>query len=487
MVGSTSHGAERGDTGIALFAACLLYAMLRQETFYSADGFGLLIAARKEDLMLPHHVLYLPILAIARSMASSLYGAASWLSVVGAGAGVALSHAAFVRLGWSRMSAALATCVVATAPAVVFFATVVELHGLHFGSCGATWLAIAWFARKPSAAAGLAIGVATAIGYLGHGTGLLLPIVALPFAAILAKDRGADARTLPLPLGLSLASHVAVVAVSNALLRVVEPGVSVDGAAQYAIGQHGALVLAQPLLVLHSVLHDWLFPFFVTSAISLYGIMVPSSRLLAISLWCAVGCYAAVTAVLMGDGTEHGAYLVPLIWPAAVVAVRAIPSVRMLSAAIAVSAAFAIWGVVSHDVGEDRNFAAGYRRVVAERPAILVVGSHRELAPLLLDEPYAEWLVVSEVMALAGAESALLWVENWVHATQRAGRDVLLTEGTLRWLADPSSLGGGELGGRLLSHLRAAFSFELVADGSFAASRLHPLAAHPSVPVDRPR
>ncbi|MEQ1634539.1 MAG: hypothetical protein ABL997_19315 [Planctomycetota bacterium] len=479
--------APHSDTAIALFAALVLYAAMRQETFYSADGFGLLLAARKGDVMLPHHALYLPILALVRTMTGSLYGAASWLSVVGAAIGVAVSHAAFARLSWSRTSAALAAALVATAPAVVFFATVVELHGLHFGVCAFTWLAITWFERTPSAATGAALGAATAIGFLGHGTGLLLPVVALPVAAILAHERGAAASSVTRPLCLALLVHIAAVLGSNLALRTVEPAVSVEGAARFAIGEHGASVLAEPWLVLHAIGSDWLLPFFATSGLALVGLCVRGTRKLAMAVWFAVACYAAVTAVLVGGSTEHGAYLLPLVWPAALVAVRACPSARLVVVALIASLASAVFAVLEHDVGEDRGFVAGYRRVIAATPAILVVGSHREAAPLLLDEPEADWFAVVDVLPLEHGEAAPVWVESWVRATTQTGRDVLLTEGAVRWLGDRSPIGSGELGERLLSHLRATCAFEAVADGSFAAHRLRPHSLVAPVPAVSPR
>jgi len=167
--------ARRSDTLWCGLGALLLYAALRQQTLYSVDAHGFLLVTLKGGIdMSPTHFSYMPLLAACRELAavtgSSLATIATLLSAFGTAVGVAFVHAANRRLGLSRAAALWTTAFVALTPAIVFFATVVEMHGQHFGLCGATFLATAAFAERPNVRAGIWLGLATGLGYAGHAT-----------------------------------------------------------------------------------------------------------------------------------------------------------------------------------------------------------------------------------------------------------------------------------------------------------------------------
>lgn len=473
--------------------ALLAYVVLGQRTLYSVDAHGFLMEAERGGVGLhPHHFSYLPLLAasreIGRAVGVPLHTAAVWLSAIGAAVGVGFVHAANVRL-LPRCQARLATTLAAATPALVFYATVVEVHGQHFGFCGAAFLATACFARAPSAGAGARLGLAMGLGYLGHATGAMLPAVLLPLAAALAHERGAGGRTLAAGLAAALAGHAAIVIGAPLLLRACGLPAGL-GAAENLFAMHLRALAADPLCAADAAWRDWLVPFAPAAWVAVAAVLRPRERTPALALLAGTAVYVLATAALLvpivdgvvqpGHHTERGAYLLPLAWPIALCAARAVPRPLPLAALGLTAAALAVAGVWAHDTVPQAPFAAGLRALQGERRTFTLVGGHDEIAALLVDlperKPDTDWQAPVLLLDLpeGAVPAALAAYDAWLRQKVAGGAELWLTHGAIETLGDPGWTKGRPGGPALLQHLRDHFTWTEQHAAGCAAFRLEP-------------
>lgn len=179
--------AEQRLTGreVALASACGLgFAALGLALFAErmpGDGSGLVnLLARSEAGTWPftfwYHIGYAWLVSSARLLTPFLTARETleWVSALGAGASVTLAFLATRRLGLSRKSAALATFLLATSPAMVEHATTIEVHSVQLAAGLLALLLMAHAARAGLAklfTLSLAAGLIVA---LAHQTGPLL-------------------------------------------------------------------------------------------------------------------------------------------------------------------------------------------------------------------------------------------------------------------------------------------------------------------------
>lgn len=459
-------------TAVLLFVTAVAgYLLLRQETIYSVDAHTFLTSGRTGLRISSPHLACLPLLAACRELVAlwhgTIYQAGILLSAAGTAAAVVFMHAANRRL-LPPGRAALATALSATAPAVVFFATVVELHGQHLGTCGPAFLATAMFAGRPGPRRGLLLGLCTGIGFLGHATGAMLPAMALPFAGVLAWERNPEARRIARGLTVAAVIHIALVLGIPMVLRLAT-GIGHTPAQTAAWLSHDLT----PAALFYVAWHDWLRPYCPLAAVCLVALCLRRSRLLAAATLTAVACYLAMTAMLMGEASERGAYLVPLAWPMGVVAVRAL-SPRILLPLLVAGAALAVGDVKVHDTQPHRAFADGCRDVIGSRRAFVIMGTHDELAAFLIYLPEIEWHLPIPELAMPPEHLAagLTAYDEWLDAKTSSGTELWITAGGVATLRDPAWTLGRPAGPRLLEHLRERYTWDACESAPFTAWRL---------------
>ena len=500
-----SRRAHVGDTiGVAV-VALLLYVLLGQDKLYKVDGHYLLLQSHGGDLRHPFHPLYLLGLAALKTVTSafgiSLYRAGVLYSALGTAAAIGLMHAASRMVGMSRRAAAATAALVASAPAVVFFATVVEVHGPFLAYAGICCLAAAWLWRRADALAAVVFGACTATAALAHATGHLLPIALLPLLVAWPRDRAAapsgagdlapagdSARRAPSPrrrwtlVALALATHAA----ASALLPLGLVALGLMGGAGRSFAALLAYLRAQwsAPAPLATVWHEWLWPFLPLSAVWLPALARRGERLLGAGLLVALLAYLVAAATLLGGDREFGAYLLPLAWPAALLTVRTLqrlPRRPPLWAAttialVAASLSLGVTHVARHDQAQQaRAFAAGLREITRGEPAFLLIGGYAELEACFVALPEVPFKVLIEESKMDPSllPQALpafdLWLAGW--QVQHA---VFLTNGGADYLRDPYWTPTGPSGPLLLAHLQQSYRLEPVAAGAFVAHRVLP-------------
>lgn len=469
-------------------AAFVAYLLLGQQTLYARDAHVLLLRAHQGATLHNHHLLFFPglnlVKAIAMPAGLTLYQAALLYSALSTAIGVGFVHAAHWRLGMRRRDAALATALVACCPAVVFFATVVEVHGPFFAFAGAAAWASARFAVAPTLAATALLGATTALAQLAHATGALLPLVLLPLAWTVGR-RGPARRWLALAL-VAIFLHAAIAAAVPFALRALDW----LGAADPPTG-HLALRLTQlfgtehlerelPYALGRRALLEWLWPYAPLSVAAWLGFAVASERARTLAFTGMFAAYLTLATVLLwpfAETGESGAYLLPLAWPAALLTVAAWP--RALQwALLALSAALAAVQVESHDRPEPaRAFATGLRALAGEPPPMLLVGYYDDVEALVIHLlPDTPFVALQDVLALPADKLPAIAqrLDALIVAARAEGRRVYLSQDGYDSLASPFFAAAQPLAPALLAHLRARHELLPVTAGGFRGFELNP-------------
>jgi hypothetical protein len=219
-----------------------------------------------------------------------------------------------------------------------------------------------------------------------------------------------------------------VPAVLRALGHDVQLGQPLRFLAHYA-----AAFGADPTAALRPIVTEWLWPFLPISAAVLAGLCRPAARPLAIAVMLAAVPYLAVAALLVGDHGERGAYLLPLAWPAGLVAARTLGT------------------------GDGRR----------PRLAMLLVHVPER-------RPDRDWHLPTDFRDVPadGVAAAVARFDAIVRSASAAGTEVWITEGCVASLTGD---GGGAGGPALLAHLRAACAWREARALAFTAWRLEPV------------
>jgi len=159
-------------------AVFLLACCLRQRKFHGLDAQYYIGLVRDHSSEFYVHRLYVPLMHLWHGTLAPL-GASPFQSLalacaLGVGVGALCLHRAALRLGFDRVAALLLAALAVLAPAVVFFGTVVEIHGVFFGFAA---LAVWQWTRALATGSwpGFALlGIATAFAAAVHTTGHLL-------------------------------------------------------------------------------------------------------------------------------------------------------------------------------------------------------------------------------------------------------------------------------------------------------------------------
>ncbi len=464
----TGNDSERGPPQardgflIAAFAV-VGYLLLRQESFYG-DAPKLLESRLRGHLLYPQHLLYMPLLALVQNALApfgvGLFAAGGVLSAVGTGVGVFAGHRAFATLGCDRRQAALAAGLVAACPAVVFFATVVELHGAFVAFAGVAFAAFARVVARPGNGAAVSAGVATALATGAHATGHLLVVL---FWA-LGEGLGVRRRWLVVVTCAHVVGVVALPFVLGAVTGRPLPDVDSLALLQEFAGRRmrdlpkAGWTVWQELVVPYA-------PCWIawTTTARVRG-------------WFALAVLAYLTAafLLTSIYSERGAYLLPLAFPFAWFAVRRWRT-SLVVAALAGSLALGVARVVDYDEPErSRAFARGYGELFDGRDVLLLVGPVRDLEAIHVRMPEVAWFLVTD-LATAPVEAMAETLSLFdAHVAQRieAGTTVVVTSEVGAALAATDALYPGAA--MLRAHIDAHYVQSPVASHGFSGVVLTP-------------
>lgn len=217
--------------------------------------------------------------------------------------------------------------------------------------------------------------------------------------------------------------------------------------------------------------HEWLLPFLPMSVLTPLLLLRRAARTRAAWLLVAAGLYLVVAIMILGGEDERGAYLLPFVWPLALLVLRCLPHWRAV--VLATQLGLGVFAVRAHDdPTPTRAFAAGVETAAAGAPIALMVGDELDLKVLLLDLPTATRVPLFELARLpaAAAVDASKWLVSKVNELLAAGDAVLLSSlGADRITSHPQIT---PCGAGLLAALRETFDLEPVAAGSFRGWRL---------------
>jgi hypothetical protein len=376
--------------------ALLAYAVLGQRTHYEYDGIEALAANARAALHgrahgeHPYYTFFPWLLATAidsaRSLGGSRYDGGLWLSAVGSAVGAAMFHLAGAWLGLAPTARRIAGAVVALTPGIVFFATVVEVHGSFLPFAALALLTMVAQVRSPSASWVALSAAALFLAYLAHPSGALMGCL-FPALWWIGRAVGTvdDARSFRRAL-----LGFAVVGVVLGAVVFVFPRLEVTPRADglEAIGQAvGGWSGEHETGLLRSLEIAWseiLLPFAPASFLAIllaFGARERAIRCAA--LWCLASAlvYAFVCWLILPNYSEHGAYALPLGVPLALLAAVAIGRRVLLGIALVLgAAAVSLVEVRGHDDPEPaRAFYAGAVATAEPLPLQLIVGTPFEL------------------------------------------------------------------------------------------------------------
>lgn len=458
------------DGAIVASVFALLAVSLGQDSFYKVDGHGLLRYLAGEGTH-PRHPLTIPVLrgfrAVLEPFGLSDFRVVTLASAVCTACGVFAAQLGFVQLRLSRARAALASILVASCPALIFFATVVEFHGVFFAFAGGSF---ALFARLVAQAghgaallAGASVGIAAAVHGLGH---FLTPVLGF-WAALEARQAHAcNLRKMLL--------HGCEIALAHALVFVlVQLLVGAEAATSQASFFDDALASRPDVARLPMLLwNEWLRPY-AGMSIALFCCLRAKRHALSpasLSLALAVIALLVTTWVLVPKGDERGAYLTPLSLLAALALVRSVP-LRALGVTAALSLALAIAELRVHDrPSRSGAWMQAFRSISSSLQAEVfpLVAAIEEVDALARYDALRPSLVAVDLQhGLAGAASEqelelrCAGIANVLRQIEASGKRVLVTESWRQAMRETPETR------RALEVLEAAWRLEAKLEGAY--------------------
>ncbi|MGE3174335.1 MAG: hypothetical protein AB7O97_17025 [Planctomycetota bacterium] len=478
-----------GDTlclGLGVLIVCLLCT---RDLWHGLDAYDFVGRFENGVLVNPRHPLYLPLAAlIVRPLVAlgvPVFDAAVAASSVGTALGCALAHRAGLAAGLPRREALLATAAAAACFAVLYYGTVVEIHGVFLIAAGAAWWIAVRCARRPGVAAGALLGVVTGVGASIHATGhVLLPAFAL-FAAAQLGWRGL-LRAWPAALALLLL-HAAVVAglhlwlLPESVRHAPEPEA---GAVSYL--QHLRSFGTDWSCLPRTLWREWLAPFLPVSILALLAFLSRGQRRFGLAMVGAVVGYTVFTNMLLAPAgivarpqylppfatMEYGAYLLPLVFPAAVLGLRLLPPrLRPWLPVLALcwSLPHLFW---SSRVPGDLAYARDALAVMDRLDARLYCGGYDEFDGIKQLRPQADVHPVYEMHIVLASQPDIPFdhVTAWWHVqhaeVRRRGGEMLITDDALSLMRATRD---GLLDRLVDEYLPAHFRLEPVEKGRFRA------------------
>lgn len=466
--GAASRAVRRpplADAASIAAAALIAYALLGQSRFYAYDAETFYMLVARGQLEHFAHPLYLPInAAVATALEPfgiSLFRAMTLASALGVAVFVGFAHRAAAVLGLGRRSALAVAVLCATAPSNLFFATVIEVHGVFLAFAGGAFLAAAHAARSPRLPRALVLGLSTGLAATAHASGHLLPIA----AGLLLLAEAPRLRRPKTLLAWSLVGAAGHAAARVGIGTVAGAGDLAQTTSYVATQLEHAAVARLPW----TVWYEWLLPFAPLGWIAIAGLLFARVRPTALALHVALVPYLGLAALMLrGWMIENGAYLQPLSFVAALVVARLVPFRAALACAL-LGGMLGVAGVMQHDRGTPGTVRAD--DVLAMRgdaEAVFVMDGEAEARAVLLAAP---GLPVVRVEILTGS----LLADGAATAFQRFDAAFAAItgggSGTV-YLSERARAALGRYDPRLARHLAEAYEFVPRQSGEFRAFEL---------------
>ena len=480
VLGATTRGRDGALLGVllgVLLGALLLavYLVLGQRTFHANDGPGFVYYLAHDQLSHALHFLYLPILGFVRDAFGwtglDTVGLATLASALGTAIGVVWLHAAAAGLGCGRGDSLVVAAAVGLLPGVLFFATVVEVHGVYLAFAGLGWWCVSRAVPAPTPGRVVLVGCASALGASVHASGQLLAPLFAGF--LVASWRDVPWRRRLAAGGAVLAVHAVAVFVIAAAVR--PPGGGVVSQAGYFEQWLRPFQLAE---LARSVWNEWLWPFAPFSLLWLAAFRKPGlvPEALATAGPVLLGLTAAFVLIPMpADNPEHGAYLFGMAFPAVLLTVRSVARPLVL-AAVAVGATVGVADVVRHDTWVVTQDDRVLGMTALERGWLLIAADDDQARSLLLVVPELDTFGVFDLSAQAHAAGAgpaglAALFDALVARAKADGRPLWISDRALALWED----GPDELSRRFVAeHLRSRYRLERDAQADVAAWRVVP-------------
>lgn len=438
-------------------AAAVLYLLLAGDQFYKTDGTDIarLLDDRLQQVpnsQWPHpwHVGYLPALLAFRDLLEALglrpnfVQLGAWFSALAAAIGIGFCHAAFLRLLGSPR-AWWATLLLALSPTVTLFATVVEYHGPLLAPLGAClW----WTARqieRASAFGMLVLALLHHLAFVMYGQALFFPLWTL--ALLLWRNRHRPSLRTAWLVAFSGACHLALWWLLPRLLSE-HYGFWADltrgFAAESSIGRPQSLDYLPEILW-----QEWFRPLLPLSLAPLVALCLRNRRREALLFWLGLAPFLLVSVRQLVWEPEFGAYLLPLLPGAAMLAAQLPCSRKWLVVLLLLTVANRATLHPFRQPAAVDQLAAEVHRVANGKVPFVLLGSHRELT--VAYETFADraeprgpmertflWVrpQASAPRAQFRPEEAL-GIEQFLKLLLSQGRVVLITKTALASLDDP--------------------------------------------------
>ncbi|MFQ5507254.1 MAG: hypothetical protein ACE5F1_20995, partial [Planctomycetota bacterium] len=374
-----------------------------------------------------------------------------------------LALVAFRVLGYSRAQGFVLALLFASAPPVLFFATVIELHGPFLACASLAFLVSCQAACRPGLLPAIVLGLVSGASFGVHGSGALLPGLMLPWLLVEARRRDPGLRPgrLLALLTTSLLVHAAVILVIQKRLGTASASYLVRG-----IGHPRDVTRAPAVL-----LAEWLWPFFPWSLALLGGVLRRSERPLAFALILGLLPYLLLCFFLISGDPEGGAYLLPWMLPATVLIHRSLPR-RWLWLGIVVAIVLAVHGVWKHESEKrvEAGYASGAQELAREGKTMILVGQAWEMDSLLIHAPQIHYHGLWELLAVQSPNLQASFAA-YIDALRRSYALLVLSAEGEKLLGDEELSLAGPL---ILASLKRLYRLEPVAAGSLRGKRIRP-------------
>lgn len=420
-----------GDGRIAALVgllAALIYTALGQTTLHHNDGHRILELLATGELDFGRHHLATPLIYAFHEVVGAPLGlqphrSVTLLNALSSGVAVALVFSGGRLLALPRARAGAAAALFGACYPVLFFATLVEFHGVFLPWVTASfWLACRWI-RRDGFSVALAVGATAGVATQVHSMGVFASgLFALWFWASrpdLARGRRAAQGVA------AIATHALVFLACTAYWQSL--GWSV-GSALGALPTGAALWDKLWSGIAATTWRELLLPFAPLPLFAAWALSRPSERPVAIALFAGCAPYLALSTLILGV-SEHGAYLAAVAAPMALLAAATAP-LQLLAAAAGLTAIVSAGLTWSHDSEGARyqSFVTGLEQLVEDDRFVLLYcedpvpgpDAHvDELAAVRIFAPTTESmrleslaaqpaeLVGSQIVAMAGALPAL--------------------------------------------------------------------------------
>lgn len=418
--------------------AFAIYAVCGRAAFHGIDAHYLMWCAHGGILTHEYHTFYLPAVALVRAvlepLGGTLFQAGLLVSAAGAAVGVLCAHRASTRIGLDRASAAFAAVLLAALPAIAFFATIVEVHGLAVAFASVAWLAIASWCMDPRPARAVLVGLALVLAFLAHPSAAPLGAAMAPAILLVRRDGwiGPLLRDGAIALAVLVAGIGLVPPVLRALGGWTDAGLAFRYLADESV-RHATLGRVGRVLW-----SEWLLGLMPTGLVLALLAVRSTVRSAARASLLAVIPFVVIAWLMLEDFEyEYGAYAAAVAWPMVAVVAVAVRS-RVGRIALVVAAVAATVAVASRCVEspKTRNTAEVVRAEVGDSRFYWLIGDRSDLEAWLVHHGDAGAFLLSDLLAGDGTAVATVLpiLEQEIRRRTGDGQVVIVTDNAFRLL-----------------------------------------------------